>query len=242
MSAWFLLFLAFVFILPSLAHLAIWTNSDKPASWHQANWSSAGILPDRPAPDNAEIYVFSARTGGLKGAFSSHSWIVLKRKGVSRFERYEVVGWGRPLRKNAYAADAYWYSNRPVIHHQITGKKAEALIPLIDQAIDAYRFADRGDYVIWPGPNSNTFVASILRGIPGLSAAIPSTAVGRDFPSNGDWFGRHENGGLFATFGGYLGLVIGGDTGLEVNFLGLVAGINPNTREILVPSFGGVRF
>ena len=38
--------------------------------------------------------------------------------------------------------------------------------------------------------------------------------------------------------GGYAGLVVGLKEGLEVNFLGLVAGINPAKLEIKVPGFG----
>ncbi|CTQ57826.1 hypothetical protein LA5095_01307 [Roseibium album] len=237
-----LLFLLAVFILPALLHLGVWSLTDRPDGWRQATWSSAGILPLTPSPDEATIYVMTARTGGIKGAFATHSWLVLKPLGASTYDRYDVVGWGNPVRKNAYDADGHWYSNKPKISYRLTGKKAELLLPQVEKAIAAYRWRKRGDYTIWPGPNSNTFVASVLGQIPGLAAATPSTAIGRDFPADGRWIGRRKNGALFATLGGYFGVVAGGGRGLEINFLGLVAGINPGALEVAIPAFGALRF
>ncbi len=235
------LFLLAVFVLPALLHLGVWSLTERPDGWRHATWSSAGILPQSPAAHEAEIYVFTARTGGLKGAFATHSWLVLKPVGATRYDRYDVVGWGNPVRKNAYDADGHWYSNKPVINYRLTGDKAEKLLPQVENAIADYRWRERGDYKIWPGPNSNTFVASVLRQVPELAASTPTTAVGRDFPEDGRWFGRRKNGALYATLGGYFGVVLGGGTGLEINFLGLVAGINPNALEVSVPAFGALR-
>lgn len=230
-----------VFIAPALIHAAVWAAKDRPASWRYANWSSAGILPDATDDRPAKVYILSARTGGMKGALASHSWIVLKHKNASRYDRYDVVGWGRPVRHNAYDADARWYSNVPVIETEIEGERAERLIPQIQAAIDAYKWRERGDYTIWPGPNSNTFVASIIRDVPGFDARTPATAVGRDYPADGNWAAFDASGSLRLSAGGYAGLVIGPEDGLELNFLGLVAGFNPTKLEIKVPGFGTFR-
>ncbi|MDD9910798.1 MAG: DUF3750 domain-containing protein [Ahrensia sp.] len=236
-----ILFLLLVFIVPSLVHLGVWAMKDRPSRWNHADWSSAGILAKKPDVDEAAVYVMSARTGGLKGAFASHSWLVIKTPGVARYDRYEVVGWGTPVRKNAYDADARWYSNNPRIEQQITGDAARRLIPQIEQAVASYRWRNPGDYTIWPGPNSNTFVASVIRAVPDFRAETPSTAVGRDYPADGRWIGRTGDGSWFASLGGYAGVVLGADHGLELNFLGLVAGFNPKRLEIKVPSFGSFR-
>lgn len=214
---------------------------DHATSWRSADWSSAGILPPKPAADEAKIYVLSARTGGMKGAFATHSWIVIKPKGQTTYDRYEVVGWGVPLRKNAYDADGKWYSNIPKINHEISGDRAAKLIPQLEQTIANYPWRNRGDYTLWPGPNSNSFVASVLRDVPALSAHTPTSAVGRDYPTDGRWFGRNKNGTYFATLGGYAGVAFGGGRGFEINFLGLVAGFNPSIWEIKIPAFGGYR-
>jgi len=233
-------FLFGVFVLPALLHLAVWSQKPSPGSWHSADWSSAGILTP-PKPGDAEVYIFAARTGGMKGAFATHSWIVLKKPGAIQYDRYDVVGWGRPVRKNAYDPDARWYSNEPEIQHHVTGEQAEGIIPKVEAAIAAYRWKDYGDYTLWPGPNSNTFVASIIRAVPELNAETPSSAVGRDFPEDGRWL-RVVDGTLHATLGGYAGLRAGRNVGLELNFLGLVAGADILKRRLKIPGFGTVSF
>ena len=230
-----------IFIAPALIHFAVWSMQDRPTSWRNANWSSAGILPAAIADQQAKVYVFSARTGGIKGAFATHSWLVLKPKNASQYDRYDVVGWGRPVRRNGYDADARWYSNIPKIETVIVGARAENLIPKIEQAIANYRWQNYGDYTIWPGPNSNTFVASVIRAVDGFDARTPSTAVGRDYPDHDNWFDYDPSGTLRLSAGGYAGLVVGLDEGLELNFLGLVAGINPVNMEIKIPGFGSFR-
>lgn len=237
-----LLFLFVLFIVPSLLHLGVWSLKDRPSRWNEADWSSAGVLAAKPSTEEAAIYVMAARTGGLKGAFATHSWLVIKKPGVERYDRYDKVGWGMPVRKNAYDADGRWYSNTPQIQHKITGEAAEKLIPEIEKAIATYLWRNPGDYSIWPGPNSNTFVASIIRTVPGFHADTPSTAIGRDYPPEGRWFGRMHGGAWYISFAGYAGIVVGIDQGIELNFLGLVAGINPLRLEVKVPSFGSYRW
>ena len=60
---------------------------------------------------------------------------------------------------------------------------ATEAIPKVEAAVKAYEYANAGDYRIWPGPNSNTFVASVLRAIPESQTALPANAVGRGFIS-----------------------------------------------------------
>ena len=236
-----LLFVLGIFIVPSLLHLALWQFQDRPKRWNQANWRSAGILPRVPALDEAGVWLMSASTGGMKGAFADHSWIVLKKPGTRRYERYDVVGWGPPLRRNGYDADARWFSNPPRIVSHVEGDAARRILHKVEQAIADYRWSNRGDYGIWPGPNSNTFTAAIVRAVPEWDAAVPPRGVGRDFPEDGRWFGRTAAGTWFATLGGYAGLRVGPNHGLELNFLGLVAGLDPLRRAVKVPSFGEFR-
>jgi hypothetical protein len=233
----FVLFLLLVFIVPALAHAGFWIAKPRPSSWNAADWSSANILPKVPTIDSAAVYIFSARTGGLKGAFATHSWIVTKQAGDQHYNRYDVVGWGSPVRKNLRDPDGKWYSNFPEIHHEVRGAAARELIPILEQKIAAYRWREYGDYTVWPGPNSNTFVSSIISQIPQLNTSTPATAVGRDFPANEQWF-SFENGVLRVTLGGYAGFAAGKNVGLELNFLGLVAGLDHATGEIKIPAFG----
>ncbi|MFD0915904.1 DUF3750 domain-containing protein [Pseudahrensia aquimaris] len=235
----FTIFLLAVFIMPALTHLAVWSVQDRPNSWRDANWSSAGILP-KPPRETAQIMLMAARTGGMKGAFATHSWLVLKRPGETTYNRYDVVGWGTPVRHNAYAADARWYSNVPQIYQMIEGAKAESLITKVEAAIKNYRYNQRGDYVLWPGPNSNTFVATILNEVPELNWQMPATAVGRDFPADRRWFSKFKYGGWRLSLAGYAGITYRPDYGVDLQFLGLVAGFDWFNYQLKVPGFGVV--
>lgn len=176
------LFLIAVFILPVAGHAVVWLAKDRPTSWREADWSASGVLPDPKRDDRPVIHVMAARTGGYKGIVSVHSWLVVKKPGASEYERYDVVGWGRPVRHNAYPPDGRWYSNSPQVVHTVSGEQAARAIPQLELAIRSYRWADNGDYRIWPGPNSNTFVASMLAAVPDLAGRMPPTAIGQGLP------------------------------------------------------------
>ncbi|MEO0635103.1 MAG: DUF3750 domain-containing protein [Pseudomonadota bacterium] len=231
--------LLILFIIPALAHVAVWQLQDRPGSWRNADWSSAGILPRTLPREAAEIMVLDARTGGLKGALSVHSWIVVKVPGEVRYRRYDVVGWGPALRRDVYAPDARWYSNEPNIRHRVTGEDAARAIPELLAAIESYAYAGRGDYTIWPGPNSNSFVAEVLRAVPQLGFSTSPLGVGRDF-ARGPVL-TLKNGMLRASLWGYAGFQVGLSSGIELNFLGLVTSINPNARLAALPGFGEFR-
>ena len=223
---------------PVLVHAAIWLSHEHPRGWREADWSSANVLPDPKAETKASIRVLAARTGGLKGIVSVHTWLVLKPAGASAYERYEVVGWGKPLRRNGQPADGRWYSNDPVVIYELKGAEAERLLPKVEAAIQAYRWAERGTYRTWPGPNSNTFVATVLAAVPELDADMPPTAIGRDFPP-GAWL-RRGPGAWSATLGGFAGLTLGRRQGIELNLLGLVAGIRFDDFALILPGFGAL--
>lgn len=237
------LFLAIfaIYLLPTFASAGWWALQDRPARWSEANWGSAGILPEASQSDEAAVYVFSAKTGGLKGAVASHAWIVTKEQGARTYTRYDKVGWGSPIRRNHRPADAFWYSNRPELVTKITGEDAQALIPKVEAAIAAYPYAEPGGYTIWPGPNSNTFVAHVLRSVPELGAVLPPHAVGRDYLPDGAFVHLDQDGkDLHLTIRGLIGLSAGVRSGFEVHFLGLVAGIDVMRPGIKIPAFGRI--
>jgi len=238
-----ILFIALVFIAPMAFAGAWWSTVDRPSSWRSADWSATGLLPAPSASTDAAIYVLSARTGGFKGAFSVHSWIVVKERNAASYTRFDKVGWGSPIRRDAYAADAAWYSNRPWIVAHLSGAEAEAALPRVEAAIAAYPFSNRGDYRIWPGPNSNSFVAHVLREVPQLDAVLPPNAVGRDYLSGGEWFALDPDGlDVHVSLAGLVGLSAGLRSGIEINLLGQTAGIDFNGPALKIPAIGRVGF
>ena len=182
--------------------------------------------------------MFSSRTGGWKGVVAVHSWIVVKGENAKDWTRYDVVGWGNPVRINGWAPDGRWYGTAPTIVADIKGIAAQALIPKIEATVHSYRFSNTGDYRVWPGPNSNTFVAAVLRAIPEIETTLPSNAIGRDFRPD-PYLGWSDSGtGIEASLWGVLGVKVGWVEGIEINMLGLVAGLDLRQPALKMPAFG----
>ncbi len=230
----------FLCIVAPVASTAAWyAQQGWPASWRTADWSASGIAPDPRTAREAIIQVYAARAGRWKGMFAVHTWIVLKREGADSFTRYEVVGWGNPVRRNAYPTDGRWYSNVPDIIHDVRGDAAAALIPRIEAAITRYPHSARGAYSVWPGPNSNSFVAWVARNVPELGAELPPTAVGKDYLGEGFAVETTPSGtGWQISLSGVIGAGIGVKEGLELHILGGTLGIDPQSLAVKLPSVG----
>jgi hypothetical protein len=210
-----------------------------PDNWRSASWVSAGLLPEASAMPEARVIILSARTGRWKGIFAEHTAIVLKSRGASRWSRYDVVGWGNPVRRDAFVADALWYGNRPYIVAEIAGTEAETLIPKIEDAVARYPFARRGDYSVWPGPNSNSFVAWVVRQIEDFDTELPATAVGKDYLGPGLNFDEAASGtGFVISLTGIVGLTVALEEGIELQIFGASIGVDPNDLAIKLPALG----
>lgn len=232
--------IAALFLAPIGARTALYAVSDAPRSYYQADWSSSGLLPAARDYKPARVVVFTGTTGAWKGIFSVHSWIVIKPANADAWTRYDVVGWGSPVRVNHWPPDGRWYSNTPVAIADVSGPRAEKLIPKITAAVRDYEYASAGDYRIWPGPNSNTFTAAILRAVPELGVSLPSNAIGRDYRA-GLYAGRTDSGtGLELNLNGLAAFKIGWVEGIEVGLLGLVAGLDLRHPGLKLPGYGHI--
>jgi|HubBroStandDraft_6_1064221.scaffolds.fasta_scaffold637308_1 hypothetical protein len=232
--------LLIVFLVPVAAKALLW-SFEEPRNWRTARWSSAGILPEVASDPEARVTVFAARTGGWRSIFAVHTWIVVKPAGAEDYTRYEVTGFGSPLRVNGGAPDGYWIGRRPETVADIRGALAAAAIPKIEAAIRAYPYTGYGSYRMWPGPNSNTFVATVLRAVPELEIAMPPEAIGKDFRADGSLLGATASGtGVEFSLYGMLGIKIGRVEGVELNFLSLVAGLDTQNPAVKIPAFGRV--
>jgi len=229
-----------LFLVPIIARAALYAVSNEPRSWRDADWSSTGLLPKASSDPQARVIIFTGTAGAWKGIFAIHSWIVLKHANATVWTRYDVVGWGEPVRTNNWPADGRWFGNMPVAIVDIAGADAEKLIPRIEEAITNYHFARAGDYRIWPGPNSNSFIATILRSVPELATSLPPNAVGRDF-RNGIYAGLTDSRtGIELNLNGFVAIKLGWVEGIELNLLGLVAGLDLRHPGLKLPGFGRV--
>jgi hypothetical protein len=196
------------------------------------------MLPQASADGDARLLVFSGRTGRWKGIFSVHSWVVFKPAGATTWSRYDVVGWGQPVRQNGWDPDGRWYGDVPRVLVDVKGAAAEAMLPRVRAAITDYSYRNLGDYQMWPGPNSNTFIAAVLRAVPELGTTLPANAVGKDF-RDGFYAGLTDSRtGVELSLYGVVGIKLGWVEGIELNMLGLVAGLDLRHPAVKLPGFG----
>jgi hypothetical protein len=216
---------------------------DRSVDWQSADRSSAGLLPPPAQHPDAVVRVYAARTVRWRGIFAVHSWIVVKAQGAQSYTRYDYTAWGEPIRINGFAADGRWFGSVPQTVAAADGEAAGRMIPKIRAAVEGYQLRSYGDYRAWPGPNSNTFVTAVLASVPELQATLPPTAIGKDFPYDGDMLGLTASGtGVRISLDGYLGLTVGWIEGVEINFLGAVFGIDLRRPAIKLPGLGRLGF
>ncbi|WP_068546504.1 DUF3750 domain-containing protein [Thalassotalea crassostreae] len=156
--------------------------------WRTASREPAGIA-SIPSEDNrAIIEVYAADAFSWRGWFAVHPWVAIKDKGADEYTVYEVVGWQvkrglSAIREfNTETPDRYWYGSKPELILSIKGDKAVELIPKIKLAIQTYPWAN--EYSVFPGPNSNTFVAWIGKQVPELELDLPFSAIGSGYADN----------------------------------------------------------
>ena len=234
--------LCFVFLIAApiaLSALSFWLGNAAPRDWWSADRSSVGLLPSAEQSREASIRIFSARTVRWRSIFATHSWIVIKDTGAKAYERFDYTAWGDPIRVNGFEADGRWFGRSPELVAELKGPEAERVIPRIRAAIANYRYRHRGDYRAWPGPNSNTFVSSMMRIAPELQAKLPNTAIGKDFLDDGRWLSlTPSRTGVQLSIGGYGGVTIGWVEGIEINLLGAALGIEVRRPAISLPGLG----
>jgi hypothetical protein len=232
-------FLAIFVILPILIGTTLGYARGWPTSWRSASWASSGVLEQASSSETAKVLILSTRTGRWKSIFAEHMSIVLKPQGAQSWTRYDVVGWGNPVRKDAYPADAYWYGNEPQVIYRLEGDQAQALIPKIEASIAAYPHQQRGSYKIFPGPNSNTFVAWVVRNTEGFTAELSPVAVGKDWLGTSTFIApAPSKTGYTVSLYGVLGLTLAKEEGFEFHLLGSTIGLDPNDLAIKLPSLG----
>jgi Protein of unknown function (DUF3750) len=238
-----LVILLFLLVAPIAVSALEYLFANRSLDWQSADRSSAGLLPSPAQYPEALVRVYAARTVRWRGIFAVHSWIVVKDANAPRYTRYDYTAWGEPIRINGFAPDGRWFGGAPETIAAADGEAASRMIPKIRAAVEGYGWRSYGDYRAWPGPNSNTFVTAVLAAVPELQAALPPTAIGKDFPYDGDMFGWTASGtGVRVSLGGYLGLTVGWVEGIEINLLGAVFGIDLRRPAVKLPALGRLGF
>lgn len=219
---------------------------ERDGNWREARRDSSGQAPDPAAVRDAVVQVYAARTVGWRGALGVHTWIAAKPSGAAHYTRYEVVGWGvargvPAVRVGRANPDNYWFGAYPEKIADVRGPHVDALIARIETAVREYPYPDT--YRTWPGPNSNTFVAHVLRSVPELRVDLPPTAIGKDYLPGGSVAAASPSGtGYQLSIFGLAGVLVGLEEGVELNLLGLTVGLDLNSPGIKLPGVGRVGF
>jgi len=214
--------------------------------WRSADRSPQHIAPLPAAEREAVVQVYAARAFSWRGIFAVHTWIATKARDADHYTVRQVVGWREWQQRPVVVSsqdfpDRSWYGNPPELLLDIRGAEAAALIPKIAAA--AARYPYQYAYTLWPGPNSNTFVAYVAREVPELGLELPTTAIGKDYLTGGRFVGRAPSGtGWQLSVYGLAGITLARAEGLEVNVLSANFAIDPLDLAIKLPGFGRIGF
>jgi hypothetical protein len=218
------------------------TESVTNGQWWSASRESAGIAPDPRTTHEPVVQVYAARTVGWRGYVGVHTWIAVKRSDASRFTVYEVIGYrissGNVVVASNRHPDGYWFGAKPELLSDVRGASVDRIIDDVEAAVRSYPYANR--YRVWPGPNSNTFIAWVLRHSPKLHADLPATAIGKDYLGWLPIAKAPSNTGVQVNLFGVFGLIVAWREGIEANVLGLTFGIDPRRLSIKLPLIGRV--
>ena len=207
-----------------------------------ADWSSIGSLP--PATRQSARRGFSscpaapaagrASSPSIAGSCSS-----ARTRAPGR--RYDVVGWGNPVRINGWAPDGRWYGDDPGRRRRHARRRGRGADP-----------EDRGgDQGLSATPMPATTACGRVR--TATPSSRPCCARSRSSASRcrrtrsarisapgpmPAW--TDSRTGVEASLWGLLGVKLGWVEGIELNFLGLVAGLDLRHPALKLPGFGRI--
>jgi hypothetical protein len=220
----------------------------------------AGCSPERrfddvavvglaPGPeDNHEsiVQLYAARSYEWYARLVSvHTWLAFRKAGESRYTVYEAHGFrpflsGRAVRScRKDHPDRKWHGAAPTLLADVRGAAADRAIQDILDAVPTYP----QKYRLWPGPNSNSFIADMARRVPALRVDLPPTAIGKDYLVGGRIFASAPSGtGWQLSILGLFGVLLAREEGLEVNLLGAVFGVDLDPPALKLPIVGRLGF
>lgn len=231
------LFFCFALFIPNMAN----AQKNPPGKgWWNADNSSVGIAPLPKDEKRAIVQIYAARAYSWRGWFAVHPWVATKEEGASSYTVYQVTGWRSNVVNVAPGIpDRRWYGEPPEMLFELRGKEAAEMIPHIQQAAKDYPY--QNFYRLYPGPNSNTFIAYIIRHTPGITVEMPPHAIGKDWIDDGKFFAKSETGtGYQFSLYGLLGITVGVAEGLEINILGMTFGFDVMRPALKLPFIGRI--
>ncbi|MCB9091476.1 MAG: DUF3750 domain-containing protein [Halobacteriovoraceae bacterium] len=214
-------------------------------NWKEASRESIGIAPKAEELKEDIVQIYYARAFSWRGYFGIHPWVAWKKVEDSQYTVAQVTAWNLRRENTSVSVsqdlpDRLWFDSRPSVLFELRGKKARAAIEKMKPLIDSYPFSNQ--YRVWPGPNSNTFIAYLIRNVDELNLELPAHAVGKDYLGN-QFFSKTASGtGYQLSLYGIFGLSLGLGEGIEFNLLGLNFGLDFWTPALKLPLVGRLGF
>jgi hypothetical protein len=214
----------------------------------ERRYQFTGSSEQAPKPelhDEAIVQVYAARAARWRGIFGVHSWIAYKKPGADSYLRTEVIGWGARYQESVVVTrsgipDRFWYGYEPELLADIRGADAERAIGKLENLIENYPYANR--YQVWPGPNSNTYTAHLLREVEELPVDLPPTAIGKDYLDRIGFQVTPSNTGFQFVAHGVFAVTLALDEGIEINLLGATYGLDLYPPALKLPCIGRIGF
>ncbi len=146
-----------------------------------------------------------------------------------QYANQEGTHWGH-VHRDLLPLDAGVGGGPPRIEREWHGDEARAILAALARSGE---YPDRDNYLAWPGPNSNTYPAWVLRQA-GVSADLDPRAIGRDYQGRGG-VGRTTTATGVQAECPLLGVKLGLEDGAELHFLGFTFGIGVWTPALKTP-------
>jgi hypothetical protein len=144
----------------------------------------AAVAPDPTRHPEAIVRVYGANVWGVRGRVAIHTWIATKARGAAHYRIYQVIDWRARQGRSVLSVTegdpaAPWFGSPPVLLYARAGPAAEALITRIHAT--ALEYPWQHEYVMWPGPNSNSFTQWVASRLPELGLELPAKAIGKNW-------------------------------------------------------------
>jgi hypothetical protein len=136
----------------------------------------------RPAEDVVQLR-YATLPSALR-AVAVHCWFVAFDHEKGEWSRWELwqkpavvaTSWGH-VHQNLMPLDSGVGGGQSRVGREWRGKEARALMTVLNHP---QAYPHRDGYRAWPGPNSNTYVAWVLKQAK-ISADLPPMAIGKDY-------------------------------------------------------------
>jgi hypothetical protein len=197
-------------------------------------------------PEEPVVQLGYCRLPGVLGAIAAHPYFLSFDPAEGRWHRWDlwqypnrggpdVTSWSH-VHRDLLGLRSGTGGGPPWVEREWRGNDARAILGALARS-DEYPYRDK--YLAWPGPNSCTYPAWVLRQA-GVSADMDPRAIGRNYHGRAG-VGRTTTATGIQAESSLLGVQLGLEDGLECHLLCFTAGVDAWPPAVKTP-FGRIGF